>query len=343
MRPRPATNGLATAGRAWLAAFLLLAAVPIPAGPVRLKVPYHRGPKGNYACGAAALEMVADYWHQRPAEKALPAAAPQKALTLIDLIRLANARGIWAYPVEGDLPALLKSVAQGYPAVALLNFGLGPFSIPHYVVVTGYNLKRPVIYFHSNWKRDSFLSPASFQHYWKRGGSLWLTLAPPGDIKFPLDPKQANSLGIFHLEADQPETAVEYFKRALAGEETYLYRFNLAVALERSGRKAEAEQAYRQVLAVHPFGPAFNNLAELRLESDPGEAEKLARQALENDPDRRAYYLDTLGLALLKGGRPEAAREEFEAALAAAGKDYPELAELIRGHLEALKAKSLSR
>ncbi|OPZ91292.1 MAG: Tetratricopeptide repeat protein [candidate division TA06 bacterium ADurb.Bin417] len=281
--------------------------------------------------------MTAGFWRRPPAER--PAAKPGKALTMIDLTGLARDRGLWACPAEGDLPRLLERVARGYPAVALLNFGVGPWSIPHYVVVTGYDLKRPVIYFHSTWRRDSFLSPKSFQRFWKRGGSLWLTMAPPDEIRFPLSPEEANQLGVFHLETGRPEAAAAAFQQALAGREAYLYRFNLAVALERSGRKDEAERTYRQVLAVHPFGPAFNNLAELRLKNDPGEAEKLARQALENDPDRRAYYLDTLGLALLKGGQPEAAREQLEMALAAAERDYPELAGLIRGHLEELKAK----
>lgn len=74
-----------------------------------------------------------------------------------------------------------------------------------------------------------------------------------------------------------------------------------------------AEQAYRKSLRLDSRNaPILNNLASLYLieKRDLLEAERWVQQAIEIDPARKPYYLDTLAAIYL-------ARAEYEPALAA--------------------------
>lgn len=76
---------------------------------------------------------------------------------------------------------------------------------------------------------------------------------------------------------------------------------------------AAAEQAYRKSLRLDPRNaPILNNLASLYLIEgrDLLEAERWVQHAIEIDPARKPYYLDTLTAIYL-------ARAEYEPALAA--------------------------
>lgn len=74
-----------------------------------------------------------------------------------------------------------------------------------------------------------------------------------------------------------------------------------------------AERAYLKSLHLNPRNaPVLNNLASLYLleGKDLREAERWVQQAIEIDPARKPYYLETLGAVYL-------ARSEYEPALAA--------------------------
>lgn len=81
-----------------------------------------------------------------------------------------------------------------------------------------------------------------------------------------------------------------------------------AIGAQRSGRLAEAETLYRQVLALHPRHPVANHnvgvVAAQRGAVD--EALPHFRLALEADPAQGVYWL-SYARALLVSGRPEAA------------------------------------
>jgi Tfp pilus assembly protein PilF len=92
--------------------------------------------------------------------------------------------------------------------------------------------------------------------------------------------------------------------------------YNLALALERLGRKAEAEAEYRAVLKLHPgLEPAAMNLGAL-LYDDGRHAEAIAvyRQALAARPESVALR-NNLAESYRAAGQAENARREFEAIL----------------------------
>lgn len=81
------------------------------------------------------------------------------------------------------------------------------------------------------------------------------------------------------------------------------------------GDQGQAKAAYREVLARRPSDPlAANNLANLLLEEEPGEALRLAMLAEVVQPND-AEVQDTLGVALLANGRAGAARQMLARAM----------------------------
>jgi predicted O-linked N-acetylglucosamine transferase (SPINDLY family) len=108
-----------------------------------------------------------------------------------------------------------------------------------------------------------------------------------------------------------------------------------AVALHQEGRRAEAEQLYRQILVLNPrVFPALYLLGVLRLEQgDSGDAARLIEQALavnSTDPAAWMHY----GLALQGLSRFEEATVAHERALAL----RPDLLPARLGHGGALRA-----
>lgn len=301
----------------------------------RLDVPFVSDGGYRNACALGALSSVAGYWGVGLTVKELAGAlvAPGRYTTTPEIIALARGVKLWAWPYRGDMADLENKVRQGVPLLVLLDFGFRRLSIPHYAVVTGFDYRRPVIYFHSSWKNNSFLTPAAFERCWARAGRLAFVIAPPDRVSFPLTAVQANDLGIFLSRENRFGEATRFFEQALARENHFLYRFNLACALDAQGEKEKARHLYAEIISENGFAPAGNNLAELILEEDPAEAEKLAREALARDPERGAYYLDTLGRALIARGRIEEGRAAIMEALEQARLDFPELAASIEKRL----------
>lgn len=111
-----------------------------------------------------------------------------------------------------------------------------------------------------------------------------------------------------------------------------------AMIYEKQGLRARSIAAYHDVLALDPDNAlALNNVAYMMAEQ--GEqlqrALEYARKAVEQDPDN-PVFLDTLGWALYRNGKPGEARGYLEKALQLKP-DEPEIAEHLREVLDALE------
>jgi Tfp pilus assembly protein PilF len=129
-----------------------------------------------------------------------------------------------------------------------------------------------------------------------------------------------NDLGVAYFERGEPRRAAQEFERALARRPDWPRALvNLGDARLALGEVAGAIEAYRRAVALAPEDAgAVNNLAWALLQ-DPvrwPEAEPLILEALARRPEPRGYYLDTLGVALLKKGDSRAALDAFREALA---------------------------
>ena len=111
----------------------------------------------------------------------------------------------------------------------------------------------------------------------------------------------------------------------------------LGVAYSAAGRRADATRAFKRVLALDPTnGLAYQNLASMvlrdaqaarnRADRDRGlkEAETLARQALDADPELAKAYT-TLGVILAGTGRRSDAIESWKRAVALDGSEFDAL------------------
>lgn len=90
----------------------------------------------------------------------------------------------------------------------------------------------------------------------------------------------------------------------------------------------EAEKAYGKALDLDPkSGDLLNNLAWVYIQQDKrlGEAQELVQAALEHAPDRRPYYLDTLGVLFLKDGKVPEAIAALKESSETIPRDQPEL------------------
>ena len=137
-------------------------------------------------------------------------------------------------------------------------------------------------------------------------------------------PKYASAwaeLGRLQMDGDDPKSARKSFERALEADPKYLPPYErLAVLALRDRDWDELVDKTDKLIKLNaydfPQAYYYNALANLNL-SHPELAEKSARQALKQDPQKfaRAGYL--LGLALAQKGEFAAAAEQLRAYLAA--------------------------
>jgi len=135
-----------------------------------------------HGCGAAALQMVLDYWGPFVDQRTVyDAARTWKGSALPDLARAGQFSALsftqgdqfppfasWGYPSRGlgyaafyyasddghDWLAGLKAlVAQGYPVIVLTDWFPGVYG-PHYRVITGYDDAKGLIYLNDPWARE---------------------------------------------------------------------------------------------------------------------------------------------------------------------------------------------
>jgi Tfp pilus assembly protein PilF len=118
------------------------------------------------------------------------------------------------------------------------------------------------------------------------------------------------------LEARMDEKIRLYEKATELDPRRYDAYYNLALALERSGKAAEAESAYRKTLELRPeYTPAALNLGALFYsERRYGEAVTVYRSAVARDP-RSVAARNNLAEAYRASGDRANARREFETVL----------------------------
>jgi tetratricopeptide (TPR) repeat protein len=102
----------------------------------------------------------------------------------------------------------------------------------------------------------------------------------------PTFAKPYEDLGVLKLSQNKPDEASRYFEKSVQLDPSQASAFfGLANALQKSGRKADAETAHREYLKLSSIGNALARASQLRLEGKPREAEDACDEVLEQDPD----------------------------------------------------------
>jgi len=142
---------------------------------------------------------------------------------------------------------------------------------------------------------------------------------PPPAID-PLSAEEHSVLGLAFYRGGEYAAAAREFRAALAGRPGFTRALvNLGDAELAQGALDAAIEAYERARAASPDDPGIaNNLAWALLQHDRRwpEAEPLISDALARSPEPRGYYLDTLGVLLLRKEEPGEALAAFRAALA---------------------------
>lgn len=258
-------------------------------------------------CGPAALAMVAQFYGLRDV-------TPERLATNI---YLSNVHGVltldlvaaakqlhqfWVRDYRGDWNDLRQKTRAGIPLIVLGYFG----KQPHYFVVLSaeddvvvHTDSRPK----HRWARDDFL------RWWGRSGYWTLMICPPNRDGWKPSTAELIDRGLWHEQREEFQAAEKYYRQADAP-------FHLGNVYLRQGRWADAAAQFARL--PHD-ADALNNLAWTYHEWNTNltEAVRLAQRAVELQPQRRAYYLDTLGALWLKLGKPTDAVAALHEALAA--------------------------
>ena len=135
--------------------------------------------------------------------------------------------------------------------------------------------------------------------------------------RMPNDPAPVGGLGAICLVHGFPSEAAICFTRAhQLAPEAPQWPYYLGMAYDRLEDSPKAIAAYQAAMALDSnYGPLYVRLADLLIESDRAQAEKLCQRALELNPrDVTAIY--RLGLCAEAAGDNEAAMQRYEEALA---------------------------
>jgi Tfp pilus assembly protein PilF len=160
----------------------------------------------------------------------------------------------------------------------------------------------------------------------------------------PLSAVEHDNLGRIYESQGKPDLALEQYREALRQDKKHVPSLLLLGDLSyRTKDYAGAESAFTKAVKLDPQnGDACNNLAWVYIQRGTKlvKARELISRAMTLTPVHRPYYLDTLGVLLLKLGKADEAISALNESLATLPKDRRDLLAETQGHLaEAYKAR----
>ena len=269
------------------------------------QVAFHR--QDDFLCGPASLAMVFNAAGVSAAnvESVTPMVyLPGRQGSLqAEMLGATRRTGLLAYTLAPHLEDVLREIAAGTPVVVLLNLAFKLLPVWHYAVIVGYDLeKREVIVRSAKRERDEW-SFGFLEYFWQESGYWSMLALPPGRLP---------------ATAREPDTAAA------------------VAALEQAGRRSEARESYKALLARWPdnlVGLIGLGNVEYTLK-DMVAAERAFRRASEAHPESAiAFNNHAHVLALL--GRLADAEDAARKAVSLGG---PSLAEATNT-LEAILAQ----
>jgi tetratricopeptide (TPR) repeat protein len=247
-------------------------------------------PQKDYECGPAALATSLAYFGAPvTADDLVPQVylpARQGSLQ-IEMLASARRNGMVAYALAPRFEDLLREIAAGFPVILLQDYGVWPVRLWHYAVAVGYDMNEGELVLRSGEKRRLQIPFAVLEYTWKESDYWAMVTAPPDRI---------------------PVTATEapYLKAV--------------VALEHSGNRRAAREAYAAMLARWPESlGAGIGLANMHYGlGDLEQAEAVLRRLAERHPDAAVVY-NNLAQTILDRGRAAEALPLAERAVALGG------------------------
>lgn len=153
----------------------------------------------------------------------------------------------------------------------------------------------------------------------------------------PLSADEHTQLGIAYDSRQKHDLAREQFRLAIKKDKKHLAAWKLLADLSfRLNDLDSAVSAFEKAIELEPgSGDSRNNLAWvfLKQETDLKQAMTLIKEALALQPANKPYYLDTLGMVLLKLGKPQDAITALDESARTLPADKPEVLAEAYDHL----------
>jgi cytochrome c-type biogenesis protein CcmH/NrfG len=294
-------------------------------------------------CGPAALAMLAQYYGHivTQDEIADEIYLPDIYGTLTsELTAYAGRFGLWVRSYRGSLADVREKLHHRVPLIVLGKLG----NRYHYFVLLRYDEATGTLIVHSDTRPNLAMRREDFMRWWNRAGNWTLLVCPPDKVSWRLSADECNDLGLHFERTGDLARAAGHYRRAseLRPSNSY-FHFNLGNAMMKQGLNREAAAAFAQAIRVETENAdAMNNLAWTwhELDANLEEAAALCRKACLLRPGKRAYYLDTLGCVLLKGGDVTGAVNAFQEALESTTPQQAALRQAISDRLAAARNRS---
>jgi tetratricopeptide (TPR) repeat protein len=224
-------------------------------------------PQERYQCGPAALATVLGAAGVSvTAEELVPRVyLPARRGSLqTEMIAATRQYDRVPYVLDATLDAISAEIAAGRPVLVLQNLGLASLPRWHYAVVVAVDVARQDLILRSGVRKRLRVGSRRFEATWSRGDRWALVALRPGELPVAPDPDRLAVAGAA-LEAVGRSHAARATFAALTERwpDHAIAWFGLGNAEYRLGARAEAERAWRRVLALDPNHPgALNNVAQ---------------------------------------------------------------------------------
>jgi tetratricopeptide (TPR) repeat protein len=253
----------------------------------------------QFYCGPAALAMALSFTGIPvvPDDLVSEVYTPGRQGTFAaDILAAARRRGRIAIETT-KLDALLRELAAGHPAIVFQNLSLPLFPQWHFAVAIGYDLNERQIILRSGTNRRLLMPLDAFERTWRRANDWALVVLPPDMAPAAADDQSWLAAAAGLERANRPQEAQLAYETMLARwPSNRAAQMGRANALFASNQFANAEQAYRQLLAADPrMAEAWNNLAyALHRQGKQEEAVRAAESAIAVGGEQNTEYADTL-------------------------------------------------
>jgi ABC-type bacteriocin/lantibiotic exporter with double-glycine peptidase domain len=149
-----------------------------------LDVPFVKQ-KDDY-CGPASLSSVLEYYHIKENQEDIAKAVynPKlKGALITDLENYAKSLGLEAHTFQGNLEDVKRYIDEGKPVILLVDLGFLWFSVPHYMVVIGYDKKH--MYVHTGYESKKAFDYQDLDKKWAKMGRVGLVVYPKAQVVEP--------------------------------------------------------------------------------------------------------------------------------------------------------------
>lgn len=269
---------------------------------------------GTRRDGIAALNPVLMYW--KDIRLSPDEAAALRLRTSDDfpvelvILRALEERGLWSFSFYGTFADVESRLESKQPLLAMVQDDPMKLESRRFVVIIGFNRDTEKILVHEGGRQPRVYTYAAFRKLWRPVKNWVMAVCPPEQADWNMRVIEYAALARFYEGRGDWEKAVANYRKAMSIEPDRVELLLAhADAMFYTGHPREAIEGYRGILAKDDMNArAANNLAFVLAATDDtsSEAEHFARRALAIEP-MNPVFMDTLGLVLIKSGRPREA------------------------------------